>query len=439
VSYTYIYNAKVKGDPFPADNDPGPAAGIRQDMLLPELYSSHLALQPQVGGASLRAWTTGQILQATVVRQALDGSVTLRIGSQEVQARTGLSLAADQPLTLQVAQSGTQTVLRVLHVSDAQAAPNPATRQPPANAPDSTLVQAWRQVLPRDGDLRPLLMQLAGNVSGDEHTAIINPATGRTAGMDTPLPIPVATALRQIAARLPALEQLFTAAGLRQAIRDSGLFLEARLAQAVQQGEAPTLGNDLKAGLLVLVSQLRAESATSPATTAPTSAAPSSVTTGLPVDAPLASLARQADAALARIEHNQLASLTPGNEPGPALIVELPVRSEPQHSVLQLRIEQDQTPRTTTSALAPWTVWLQFDLPALGPVQARVTLSGDQIGATLWAERDATAALFQQHLASLDAALRHAGLTPTSLSSQTGTPPPRAPRAPVTSLLDERA
>ena len=93
-------------------------------MLIPELYSSGLAVQPQTAGSALRAWTTGQVLEATVVRQALDGTVTLRVGSQEVQARTGLSLAADQPLTLQVAQSGTQTVLRVLHASNA--GPTPA-------------------------------------------------------------------------------------------------------------------------------------------------------------------------------------------------------------------------------------------------------------------------------------------------------------------------
>jgi len=56
-------------------------------MLIPELYSSSLAVQPQTAGSALRAWTTGQVLAATVVRQALDGTVTLRSGSQEVQAR----------------------------------------------------------------------------------------------------------------------------------------------------------------------------------------------------------------------------------------------------------------------------------------------------------------------------------------------------------------
>jgi Flagellar hook-length control protein FliK len=429
----------VKKTALPADKGLNPAAGNHQDMLLPELYSSHLALQPQVGGASVRAWTTGQILQATVVRQALDGSVTLRIGSQEIQARTGMSLAADQPLTLQVAQSGTQTVLRVLHVSDAQASPNPTTQQVGSNTPDNTLAQAWRQVLPREGDLQPLLAQLAGNHVGEDTAAAAKSATARTAGAENSLPAPIAAALRQFAAKLPRLESLFTTAGLKQAIRDSGIFLETRLAQSAQQREPALLGNDLKAGLLVLVSQLRAQDAAPPATTPPENATRSTVPTTLTADSSLATVARQADAALARIEHNQLASLTPAAERNPALIMELPVRHEAQHACLQLRVEQDQTRCTTANAILPWTVWLKFDLPQLGPVQARVTLSGDQVGTAIWAERETTAELFQQHLANLEAALRHAGLTPASLTSQTGAPPSPATFAPTTSLLDERA
>jgi len=429
----------VKGSPLPADTSPGPATGNHQDMLLPELYSSHLALQPQVGGASVRAWTTGQILQATVVRQTLDGGVTLRIGSQEVQARTGMSLAADQPLTLQVAQSGTQTVLRILHVSDAQASPNPTTRQIASNVADNTLVQAWRQVLPREGDMRPLLAQFAGNNTGAETASAASHTASRAAGTEPSLPMPMAAALRQFAAKLPLLESLFTATGLKQAIRDSGVFLETHLAQAVQQGGPALLSNDLKAGLLVLVSQLRAQAGAAPGTAAPDTAAHSAVATGLPSDSPLATLVRQADAALARIEQNQLASLTPGTESGAVLVVDLPVRHQNQHTAVQLRIEPDQARNAATGAAAPWTVWLNFDLPRLGPVQARVTLTGDQVAATLWAERESTAQLFQQHLTGLDAALRHAGLTPASLSSHSGSPPPHAAQAPAVNLLDERA
>ena len=391
-------------------------------MLIPELYSSNLALQPQTAGSALRAWTTGQILEATVVRQALDGTVTLRVGNQEVQARTGLSLAADQPLTLQVAQSGTQTVLRILHVSDTAPAPHPTTlTQTSAPTPEATLTQAWRQVLPREGDLRPLLAQLAGMAAGTQPEA---------------LPGSVVSALKQFASRLPLLETLSTPAGLKHAVSDSGLFLEARLAQALTDNTAPVLHNDLKANLLQLVSQLRAL-ATPPS--APGIGATITAAADQPTEPALPALLRQADAALARIEQNQLATLTGSPQATTLLAVDLPVHDRQYTGVLELNIEEQDAGATRGDAIMPWSVWLHFDFEQLGKVHARITLRGEEVSAALWAERETTTALFQQHLSTLEGALRHAGLVPAAVHCQTGTPPRADEAAPPSSLLDEHA
>jgi hypothetical protein len=391
-------------------------------MLIPELYSSNLALQPQTAGSALRAWTTGQILEATVVRQALDGTVTLRVGNQEVQARTGLNLAADQPLTLQVAQSGTQTVLRILHVSDTAPAPHPTTlTQTPAPTPEATLTQAWRQVLPREGDLRPLLAQLAGMAAGTQPEA---------------LPGSVLSALKQFASRLPLLETLSSPAGLKRAVSDSGLFLEARLAQALTDNTAPALHNDLKANLLQLVSQLRAL-ATPPS--APGIGTAVTAAVDMPTEPTLPALLRQADAALARIEQNQLATLTGNPQAATLLAVDLPVHDRQYTGVLELNIEGQDAGVTRGDAVMPWSVWLHFDFEQLGKVHARITLRGEEVSAALWAERETTTALFQQHLATLEGALRHAGLVPAAVHCQTGTPPRADEAAPPSSLLDERA
>jgi hypothetical protein len=390
-------------------------------MLIPELYSSNLALQPQTAGSALRAWTTGQILEATVVRQALDGAVTLRVGNQEVQARTGLNLAADQALTLQVAQSGTQTVLRILHVSDTAPAPHPTTlTQAAAPTPEATLTQAWRQVLPREGDLRPLLAQLASMAAGTQPEA---------------LPGSVVAALKQFASRLPLLEALTTPAGLKRAVNDSGLFLEARLAHALTDNTPPTLQNDLKANLLQLVVQLRALATPPPSTSGAT------VTTAadLPSDPALPALLQQTDAALARIEQNQLATLSGSPHATTLLAVDLPMRDNQHVGVLELSIEEQAAGAAGRETVIPWSVWLHFDFEQLGKVHARITLRGEEVSAALWAEHETTTALFQQHLATLEGALRHAGLVPTALHCQTGTPPRAEEAAPPSSLLDERA
>jgi hypothetical protein len=399
-------------------------------MLIPELYSSHLAVQPQTGSASLRAWTTGQILEATVVRQALDGTVTLRIGNQEVQARSGLALAADQPLTVQVAQSGTQTVLRVLNVSTTAPSPDPAAaRAANTQSPElATLAQAWRQVLPRDGDLAPLLARFTALPS--------TPGGAETAA----LPAPLAQALRQLNARLPALETLFTAAGLKRAVGDSGIFLESHLAQAAARGEAPAVANDFKAGLLVLVRELQTQ-AGMPAQSGAASGTPgrTDATSLPPALAAASAVLKDADAALARVEQHQLANLSQPADTPPAWLLEVPMRDGAHHSVLRLRIEGDDSGRGEAAASVPWSVWLDFDLAPLGALHARVLLQGERITASLWAEQPETAGFINRHLDELGEALRAAGLQPAALSCQAGVPPPDQPAAPAAGLVDEHA
>ena len=415
-------------------------------MLIPELYTSQLSAQSQPGGAAIRAWTAGQILQATVIRQALDGTVTLRVGNQEVQARTGLSLAADQPITLQVAQSGTQTVLRVLHLGGPEPTADAtlAARAAPSDPADATLAQAWRQVLPREGDLRPMLSRL---------TEFIQSPRGET---NRDLPPPVMRSLEALAARIPVLDRLMIASGLKQAVADSGLFLEARLAEALARGVAPVAPGDLKAGLLQLLTTLRgalpapAPASTGPgdATMAPTPATvvrsdtavpASTLTANTASDASLAPLARQADAALAHIEQHQLASLSDATPGTTAWVVALPVRHGADTPVLELRIEQHETRAASDELSRSFSVWLDLDLVSLGPVRAHLNLRDESVSVALWAERPATAGLLSQHLTELDGALHKAGLTTHGLRCETGAPPsPDTPTGPA-GLLDERA
>jgi len=275
-------------------------------------------------------------------------------------------------------------------------------------------------VLPREGDLRPLLAQLAGTPA--------RPAGGRS---EAALPGPVTAALKQFAARLPSLEMLMTPAGLKRAVSDSGLFLEARLAQALTDNSAPAVQNDIKANLLRLVAQLRSLAASPPpALTNPAAIPESSVSP---------TLLHQADAALARIEQNQLATLSGNPHATTLLAVDLPVRDGRHTGVLELSIEEQEAGMTGGDPVMPWSVWLHFDFEQLGKVHARVTLRGEAVSAALWAEHETTAALFQQHLATLEGALRHAGLVPSGVHCQTGVPPLTAAPAAVSSLLDERA
>jgi hypothetical protein len=403
---------------------------VPEPMLIPELYSTQLAVQPQSGGAAIRAWTTGQILAATVVRPGLDGTVTLRIGSQEVQARTGLNLSADQSITVQVAQTGAQTVLRVMHLGGPETAADPARTGGgrAADSAEAALAQAWRQVLPRAGDWRPLL-------AGLTHTPVAGQGSvGRR------LPPPVAAALQALADRIPLLERLLTAKGLKQVLADSGVFLERHLAQSLAAGTSAPVQSDLKAGLLRLLDALHSRQPHAPGPERPAAllqAADPAVEPG--IDAELEALLRQTDAALAHVEQRQLAALTDPST-GPATwVAALPARQGNDTTVLELRIEGDAAGAGTDPADRSWSVWLGFELGALGPVQARISLRGGAVTVGLWAEQSATSDLFNRHLGELQQALRQAGLETSGLHCDTGRPPLAGPSDRPPGLVDEHA
>jgi hypothetical protein len=271
----------------------------------------------------------------------------------------------------------------------------------------------------------------------------------------------VLQAAAQIYRDLSDSHQAATARGLQQAIRDTGLFLESKLAQLTRGGSAE-LGTDFKAALLRLQALLNA---TPRPTTAPAGAAPpphAAATShpvpplsGLPLQAQAASaptlarvalasialneLQQQTEGSLARLQLNQLASVPDSAETQPNWLLELPLRHQAQVDLFHLRIGREAAAHTENAETGqPWVVNLAFDLPGLGPVQARVAVLGEQVSTTFWAEQASTTQAFHNHLETLRQNLQQAGLGVGDLVCRTGQAPqpPTGPRAP---LMDTRA
>lgn len=381
--------------------------------------------------AAIKAWQVGQILSATVVGVSTPGSVTLRINHLLLAAQTTLALQTGQALKLEVVKGGDQPTLKIV---------------PPPSPPD-TQGQALRQALPRQLPLAPLLANL---------TALANPAQAA----QTPAGNEVAQLARQVMEGLSGRGDIAQGAGLKQAVRNSGVFLEARLAAALTSG-APLPAGDLKAGLLRLLAGLRGQTTDTgtPGERAPSrlsglglgQAAPPPSRGGLPqaqAAAPpglagagvsgASELLQQTEGALARLQLSQLASLPTEQPPQRLWTLELPVLHEQRTDLFQLRIEEEATGGAPGNA-APWSVMLAFHLPSLGPVHARILLNGPQVSATLWAEQAGTAALFNAQLEELRTGLQRAGMQVGRIACTEGTPGPPAKPADHTPLVDTRA
>ncbi len=389
------------------------------------------------------SWQVGQILQAVVVSTDVRGTMTLRINDALIQAQTQHPLPTPLPgqsLQLKVISNQTDIVLKVV---------NPATK-------DDPITQALRTALPRQTELVPLLNNI---------TLLANPSPNKSTSA---IPQPLAQLVQQLFNNLASTTQATTAAGLKEAVNNSGLFLESKLAHLATQSPnlRLPLSVDFKAGLLLLREMLTTPSPSGQQQETPTTprssgaepqtlfrntatqnvsgtSAPATTagTPGLNTPQLLTTLATQTEGALARLQINQLVSFSAAPD-NPLWTIELPLRQDHQTDLIQLRIEKDAASRTTNAQEKPWSISLKLEPAGLGAVHARLTLLGQQISVALWAEQTATATLANRNIESLQYGLTQAGFDTGTLCCQEGVPPHTTPDALLIgthSLLDTHA
>jgi len=321
-------------------------------------------------------WRVGQRFDAQVITLIGPGKVTLNIGGALVEARTSLVTAIGQHLHLEVIRSDKQVVLRII-------SPTPQ---------ENALTTALRQALPHQQSLQTIFTRFA---------ALLSSSSG--------LPPKTTMLLEQLLAQLPTPQTISRSEILKQALMDSGLFLEHKLND---DPKPATLAADLKANLLRLLAE--------------TPQGRNESTNGL---------ARDVEAGLARIQLHQLSTLTDTQTPPTTWAGELPIRNNNHVDIFQFHIEKD-----SKSAHDPqqqsWCTWLSFNIKALGSMHVKISLSGNNIAATLWAELDSTVVLVRQNLGHLHQTLSMAGLNIQDMQCLHGSPPlPATDRLPR-GLLD---
>jgi hypothetical protein len=150
-------------------------------------------------------------------------------------------------------------------------------------------------------------------------------------------------------------------------------------------------------------------------------------------------LQHQVESALARIQLNQLSSLPTEDMPRPAMVIELPLRNGETTDIIRLHIEQETRHAGEDEPRRLWRVMLSFDLGALGPCHASVTVCDNQVVTDLWAENSATSALFARHMQFLQQNLTDAGLEIGRMNFHHGAPPPQRRANTPLNILNTRA
>lgn len=318
----------------------------------------------------------GQRLDASVTALLDGGKILIDIGGTRLEARTSLTTSVGQRLELEVIEAGKQTILSIVS-------------PPPSSTP---LTAALRKTLPQQQAMQTIFTRLTALLSSSSE-----------------LPPATAALLEQLIEQLPTPEDISRADVLKQAMMDSGPFLEHKLSLAPK---AAALAGDLKANLL----RLLAESSQSDDTAAK-------------------NLTQLVETGLARIQLHQLSTFADMQTPSAAWAGELPVRRDNHVDVFQFHIEKDGKSETNP-ARKSWNTWLSFNIASLGPMHVKISLTNTEIAATLWAELHATADLIEQNLPILRQSLDRLGLTIKGLQCLQGRPPrPAADRLPR-GLLD---
>ncbi len=441
------------------------------------------ALKATLASPSPRApdWQAGQRLEAQVVRGSATGEQTrVRIGDQELSMRLPTAMPPGSRLSLEVVRAGAQPLLRLLA--------QPPVPQPSAGqvgiGPGTGAPAALTSLLPAQGSQAPLLAALW--------------SMSRDPGATMALPGSVQAAIKDLFGRLHTATQATRPEGLRQAVLASGIFHEAALAVG-PAGSATTAG-DLKSALLSLATQLRAQhrpagqghaavqtkpgggvasADTAPAHRLPTpatSTAASSaralpqtvvlpswiigsareavppragspptpqarLTADLSTPGPQAlldGLRASTDQALARLALHQWSAVENAESGQLRWLLELPLRSGDGVDLVHLLMERERE-RSGPDQTPVWRVEMALDLPGVGPVHVRITVSGDQVGTHLWVDDENTVARVRRELPRLREALEGRQLEVRDLGCAPGKPPEQQPPVRTRPVLDDRA
>lgn len=333
----------------------------------------------------------GNTLDALVTARLAENSFALKLaGGQTIQAKTESVLEVGQLLKLEVIKSGNVPELKVL------------AEKLSVQTEISVVSQAVREFLPKQHDLLTVMTSL-------KQVLTQNPEQANT---------PRLTALLPLVALIPSQTALTTSDGVRQAIDNSGIFMEAKRVHSFVG-----LQDDLKAQLLSLLDTLETTS-------------PSSVIS--PMEQ---TVLNEVKSGLARIVMDQLASLPQDDPQQQAWQLTIPFQNGQQTETIKLKIHHEKkNTQQVDKQSSSWSVVLELNPPGLSTLKSRISITSDRVDTFFWCDQAATTELIKSNLDKLELSYQQAGLMVGQLEAWTGQSPHNEANEMVVVplLLDER-
>ncbi len=401
--------------------------------------------------ANQSQWFLGQVLTATVTSQKSADTVILKAQNQQIEVRTNPDkpLNVGDQLKLVVAKENNSVILRVL-------------QQETPKMVHETKQQLLRESIPKQAGMEKL-------------TTLLNQVSSNVKEALKLLPAPIEQQFKKLIEHLPAKTSLNNEVGLKTAIKDSGIFLEAKLlaetiikkspeqllkpaGQSAKQTSGKITGQstglitphtstldiakDLKTNLLQLSDvinkykqqvenqnssfpkqgQLKPMLETTKNAAAKTKNSTKAMNMALKLDAEI--INKQIESSIARIEVNQSKAIVTHDNQAPLWSVELPVKDKQDIDLLKLNIKADRDSKSNNEKEQLWTAHIKIDFENLGAVSARLSLIDKEVNATLWSENETLNKLINDNLFLLDKQIERCGLSTGNITciEETETP-----------------
>ena len=255
------------------------------------------------------------------------------------------------------------------------------------------------EVLPSQEPLKNLLSNM--NAARQAH---LTQSHGLARGAQAPdLSLLSGKLIKQIENVLPTKDAVITPPGLRDAIKNSGVFFENRLSKS----DTSAISNDLKASLLRAYRELRIASNGPPPEHATTPRPASTTAAPINSDAAMTTLLKTIEAGISRIETLQLANhmlrATGQNE----MYLEIPFKAGNHTETLQLVIEHEEhaDPEHQDAIDKSSTVYLALALTPTEELHAKIIARGERLSVTLWSESERVQRELHRNVDALNATL----------------------------------
>jgi len=323
--------------------------------------------------------TASHVKNPNLAKLAVDQKITARVVNNDKNLT--LKLFTPQSVTLEFAKSSLAKDINSVSLQVIKSGDHPQFKLLPAPTPEESINNALKELLPKQQSTSVMLNHLVKNLAQNENVS------------DT-----LKRLAQDILRNLPTKQQLTEGAQLKKNVDNSGLFLEAKLAQA-EGKQASNLAPDLKTKLTQLVNALQQDKGVAEKNTA------------------LQELQTKSEGALARLVLNQLKSLPQDEANRQAWTVELPFVDKKQAKSLQIQIEEENH-NNSEQENKSWSATLSLSPPNLSPLHCKISFFNGTVHTNFWSETGETVQIIEGNLDYLSERFEAIGLKPGNLNAQ---------------------